>query len=467
MRAQHGNGRARRAVGLLAAGATVAVSAVAACALAPPGGPTSSPQPPLGCPPVALFSGVKVVTETLAPNPGADPAAPVALAAGQCATFYVQWNTTTGATLSRFSTSGTEAAADPAYAVGGRAGRSLAVPVCTNSNSHAQDCPLLAVDKSGPDINIRDCLHGTFDFSPGSSLGMVINGGGRRAFIAERFAPGGTTTPALGVTPIRDSTCSYLYDEGSLYANPNDKLLDGYSKGRIVALPGVASGFTVGAAARLGSDGMVVAGIGGVTGPAWAVSLDASLAPLHQGTFTVGGNLSAVVTSAAVDSAGNVFVCGTSRSRLLLPQPSPGHQLGPQPLQIPVTTQGWVAQGTPDLTSWAVLTMPVTVDGCALAPSGKLIVSGTYSGTYQGQTSQGTDIFLALVTPGTGGSAPALASFARHGTSQNEPMVSAPYVAFGNVFLAGVTQGDWGAAVGVGQNKVFLARFDPATLALF
>jgi hypothetical protein len=59
-----------------------------------------------------------------------------------------------------------------------------------------------------------------------------------------------------------------------------------------------------------------------------------------------------------------------------------------------------------------------------------------------------------------------VAAFAGYGTSANEPVVSAPLVGGSDVFLAGVTQGDWGAAVGAGQNKVFVARFDSATLAL-
>jgi hypothetical protein len=348
--------------------------------------------------------------------------------------------------------------------VGGRAGRALAVPTCTNGSSHLQDCALLATDQSGPDVHVRDCLNSTFDFSPGSSLGMIIAGGGRRAFLAERFVPSGAMSqPALAVMPVRDvgGPCAYLYDEQSLYTNTADVSLDGYSKGRLVPLPGVASGFVVGAASRLGADGLVVAGIGGTTGPAWAVSLDAQLAPVHQGSFAVGGGLSAVVMSAAADAAGNVFVCGTSRSKILPLQP-----IVNAPQALAVSTQGWVAQGTPDLASWATLKLPLTVNGCALAPSGQLIVSGTYAGTYQGQTSNGVDVFLALVTPGTSGAAPTVAAFAHHGSANNELVVSAPAMATGSVFLAGVTVGDWGAAVGLGQPKVFVARFDPVTLAL-
>ena len=91
--------RGSRRVGRLAA----AACAVAACKSAPPGGAQSTNQNNFVCPPVAVaWTGVKVVNETLAPNPGADPAAPVAVAAGQCGTIYVQWNTSGAATVSRF-----------------------------------------------------------------------------------------------------------------------------------------------------------------------------------------------------------------------------------------------------------------------------------------------------------------------------------------------------------------------------
>jgi hypothetical protein len=433
------------------------------------------------------WTGVKVVKETLAPAPGADPSAPVAVAGGLGGRIYVQWNSATAATVSRFDAIGNELTPDPAYTMGGRAGRALAVPACVNGG-HQQDCALLAVDRSGPDVHVRDCMHSSFDFSPGSSLGMIIGGGGARAFLAARYAPTGSTSPspALAVTPVQSgaSSCGYLYDEQSLYANPADAYSDGYGKGRLVSLAGVPSGFIVGAASRLGPHGMVVAGTAGKTGPAWVVSLDEQLAPLHQGSVAVGGNVSATVTSVAVDGAGNVFVCGTSRSRLIPfvgvtqttsfealmqadaddPTAPPSSAVARQP--IPTVTEGWVAQGTGDLQTWTTLTLPLTVDGCAWGPSGELIVSGTYDGVYQGQASQARDAFLARVTPGTGGTAPTLAAFARHGTNHDERVVSAPFVASRGVFLAGVTLGDWGDALGVGQPKVFVARFDPVTLAL-
>jgi hypothetical protein len=414
--------------------------------------------------PVIAWTGVKVVKETLAPKPGANPTAPLAVAGGLGGAIYVQWQEATSSTIALFSASGAQQAVPNSYVVsGGHTGRTLAVPTCVNGQNQNQDCALLALDTSGAPLHVYDCLGTQIDFSSDTFLGaIVVAAGGSSAVLASRHAPANAaSSPSLAMTPIHATTpCAYLDDEGSLYpGDPNQRLADGYGKGRLIQLAGVPSGFTVTAAARQGASGTVVGGANGATGPAWVVSVDSSLALVHQGSVAVGGNISTVLASLTTDAAGNVYACGTSRSHVF---PSP--VINPKP--IAVSTTGWVAQGTPDLASWATLTLPLAVDGCALTTSGALAVSGTYSGTYKGQTSQGTDAFLALVTPGMGGAAPALAKFARYGSTQNETVVSAPFAGFGSVYLAGVTQGDWGAAVGVGQNKVFVARFDPTTLAL-
>ena len=453
-----------------------ALAATAACMPAPPNTGISNPN---NIPQVLAWTGVRAVAATL--TTPADPAAPVALAEGMGGAIYVQWNTTTAATITRFNASGTAQA--QALTLGGRAGRGAAVLTCVNSSNHTQDCPLLAavVDTPDPGVSpellVRDCLNSTLDWSLGSTLGMLLPAGGSRAFLAARYNAWSATNPPvpgpdveLMVTPVRvgaGTPCAIGYAEDELYGGTAlTANSDGYDKGRLLPLT-VPASFIVGAAARLGTDAMVVAGANGAAGSAWVISLDSHFAPVNQAALPVGGTASTTVASVAVDASGNVFVCGTSRSGLfpfsnvVAPQPPQQQQ------QTPFNTSGWVVQGAPDLTGWKTLALPLTVDGCAFTKSGALVVSGTYSGTFQGQASASSDAFLALVTPGSGGAAPALASFAHYGSPATETIVSAPLVAsYGSIFLGGVTKGDWGVPAGTSTGKVFVARIDPITLAL-
>jgi hypothetical protein len=450
----------------------VAAAALGACKSTSPSQTSSSIPTNAGTVSLQAWTGVKVVKESLDPMTLVDPAAPVAVSGGLSG-LYVQWNRGTSAAVSLFNWNGAEQPKDPLYQIGGRAGRGLAVPSCVDEFGHTKDCPLLLVDGDSteqgptPEMQMRPCS-GTPDFGVASYLGMIIPAGTSRAFLAGKYNEWTFNTKGIVtgksdefdlMTTVIDASstpCAFTYDEEVLYSDPSQADADGYHRGRLLALPGVPSGFTVGAAARLGTNGMVVAGMNGVSGPAWVVSLDSSFAPLHQGSIAIGG-ITGLVTSAAVDAAGNVFVCGLSR----FPATA-------SPFINPLTlaVQGWVAQGTPDLASWATVTLPGAVDGCAVGPSGTLVVSGTYSGTFQGVTSKGVDVFLARVTPGIGGAAPAVTAFTRHGSKDDEPVVSAPFLVAGSGYLAGVTLGDWGDAKGVGQAKVFAARFDATTLAL-
>jgi hypothetical protein len=402
---------------------------------------------------------VKAVADTLQATQ-ADPATLIALGEGIGRAIYVQWSDATNTTLTRFDSSGT--AQVKAISRGGRGGHGVAVPSAV-VNGQTQDCVELPVDTmvqvNGPvttaqDLFIDDAVGGGLDWEKGSTLGTFIPAGGSRAFLAGRlnawtkdtFAVPGPDAKVF-VTPVRFDGCKTAYAEGELYTGtsqtPND---DGYMQGRLLSL-GLPFDFTVAAAVRLPNDGVVVAGTEGPPGPVWVASLDARFAPVHQSSFPIVGlNGPAATRSVAVDAAGNVYVCGSSAT----------------------TLQGWIAQGLPDLTGWKVVTLPLKVGGCAMTNQGSLIVSGSYAGTFDGKTSKGdTDLFLARFTPGAGGAGPKLASFARHGSSDQERNVSPPFAASdGSVFVAGVTLGNWGDAVGPGRHKVFVARFDPVSLAL-
>jgi hypothetical protein len=314
-------------------------------------------------------------------------------------------------------------------------------------NGQTQDCPVLPVDAHDfhypnvPELQVFDTTNGEHDFNNGSALGVVIPAGGTRLFLAMREniwttadPPVPTSETFVVVTPARVGAGSvpggFEYKEEELYppGSPLTKYSDGNSKGRRLSL-GLPTSLAVTAAARLGADGMVVAGHPGGYGPAWVVTLDASFAPINQGAFTAPmGSGVTTPASVAVDAAANIYLCGNS-----VPHP-------------PFAPSAWIAQAAPDLTGWATLAMPGSVYGCAMTSEGVLVVTGRYSGTFNGQTSNGgTDLYLARVTPGSGGSAPALASFAHHGSTSDEPIISAPLIASdGAVVVAGVTTGNWG-----------------------
>src|SRR4051812_11996229 len=109
--------KAGRGVWPLALAAAVAGTA---CQPLQQGSVTPSNQANNGFTSLLAWTGVKVVKETLAPNPGADAGGPVAVAGGIGGRIYVQWNATATATISQFTPSGTELAAVPAYTMGGR-----------------------------------------------------------------------------------------------------------------------------------------------------------------------------------------------------------------------------------------------------------------------------------------------------------------------------------------------------------
>ena len=399
---------------------------------------------------------------------GADPGAPLALAQGVNGALYVQWNAATpaanrGASLSQLSAVGQWVSWPVPGPLGGwRTGRSTAVPSCVVTGRPATDLPILAANQpqnNAPDLTVTDATLGTHDFSQGSTFGALIPAGGARTFLAARYNPWTSENPStrtsdayLMVTTLRavvvDEATQTCAVENDVYPAQSD----GYTKGRLVTLPGVPFDFNVGAAARLGTDGIVVAGSDGAGGGGWIVSLDSTFTPVHQGAIPGVPLRSTTVASVAIDASGRVFACGTSTV-------PPGPREG-RPAQHP-TTDGWIAQAAPDLTGWTRLDLPLlSVDGCTLSEAGAVLVSGTYAGTFDGQTSEDRDGFLAQVTPGNAAGAPTLASFLRFGSAASEPIVSAPLVTGGYVYVAGVSQGDYAGAGAVpGHSEVFLARF--------
>jgi hypothetical protein len=466
----------RLGLGVVALGALAA----AACQVQQPGsqGPSSSPNQG---PQFLAWTGVKGVADTLSAK-AADAATPVVLGEGLDGAVYVQWGAGGTTFLTRFASTGLSQKL--ARSRSGKGGHSVAVPTC-GYQGKTQDCPMLAVGVAAtsfqqsapagaPEVVVMDCAGmqsstnggSMWDFSPGSSLGALIPAGGTRMFLAEKFNAWTTTNPPmagpnndLAVSPVRvDNHCVFAYAESELYSGTSGTVNDdGYSKGRLLSL-GLPAGFTVTAAARLGTDGMLVAGGRGATGKPWVVSLDQHFALAHQSDVPVGGALARTsAASVTVDRSRNVFVCGTSRS-LVVPK-----QGAPEP-----PPEGWLAQAAPDLTGWQVQLLPgVTVAGCAVSPGG-VIVSGSYTGMINGLASNGgSDIFLGRLTPGAKGGPPALAASSHAGSAGDEVDVSPPLITAGGLlFVGGITHGNWGAAKGTSTAKVFAARFDPVSLAL-
>ena len=233
---------------------------------------------------------------------------------------------------------------------------------------------------------------------------------------------------------------------------------DGYTKGRLLSL-GLPSTFTVTAAARVGSDSMAVAGTTASNGHPWVVTVDDDFALAHQSTLPIGGALASTTTgSVAVDATtGNVFVCGTTTSLVFLPFRPP----------VP---HGWIAQQDPNLTSWQVISEPtLIVRGCAVTPQGSIVATGTYSGTFNGQAASGaSDMSRRALHPRRRRRGPRPGGVHQRRLDRRRGRRFASVRDGGRqLFVAGITQGNWGAASGSSPAKVFVARFDPVTLALY
>lgn len=390
--------------------------------------------------------GVKVVADTLLAAQAADPNQPIAVSAGAAGTIHVEWGQVKAANLTEFSSSGDNVGTliHRTATNTGRGGATLRVG-CDDNRPLLVGEATMGLD-SVTEIRVWP-LGGNTDYGPQSRDAVLTPIAPDQAIMAGRVRIweeiGESYRPwEPFVALIKPSGNGFI----TYNAPPLDDDADWW-KGRRFTPP--AEDFTVTAAAARPGGGFIFGGTMDTDEgrSLYVYVLDSNYE--FERSLSAPLDAASNVTSVLESSDGDIVVCGTNRASK-------------------VVYSAFIAkfEADSDEIPELVSSFPVSESGgCALLGQHQVLMSGAHWPNAAGIFKLGqSDLFLATYNIDA---EPSLEQSATYGSTSSEKNVSPPLVLGGSSYVAGITSGTWGQAVGGSPGKVFLVKLHNDTLALY